>query len=87
MNATANSALGLWAGKVLLEYCPYEKAHCELCGCWPAALCRAARGKQPTGLWEHLVIENRRETLICAILAASCLLVIVLAFLWPHLHS
>lgn len=81
----AKSALGIWTGKLLLEYCPYERPGCELKRCWLAVMCRAARSKQRLGFWERLIAESRRETFVWEALAVACAVIIIIAFVWPHL--
>jgi hypothetical protein len=83
----AKSALGLWTGEVLLEYCPYRKPGCDSQGCWAAGLCRAARSKLESDLWEQLAPESRRGTVVWAIILGAAVAMIILAFAWPQLSS
>lgn len=53
---------------------------------WRAAKCRAVRNQTSPNLWESLVYEGRRETLICDILEGACVLSVILAFLWPYIR-
>ncbi len=78
----AESRVGWWAGRIILEYCPREKAGCERRRCWPAALCRTARAKQAIGVWQALAQERRRDDYVWVVLAVASLVLVVVSFAW-----
>jgi hypothetical protein len=85
MKALNRSSVRLWTGQFLLEHCPFERPGCEERGCRPAAMCRAARARLESSLWEGLEAERREEALTHLILVTGGAALIALAFLWPYL--
>ena len=81
MKTMTKSAFCVWAGRLIVEHCPYERSGCELEGCWPAALCRLAHARPEPGLWASLAAEDQREDLMWIVLALACLGLMILAFL------
>ena len=82
MNSFANSMLGHWSGKLLLEYCPWSTPGCNL-HCLASALCEVARAQEKTGLWQGLAVEQRREAGIYVVLGVASLVLVIIAFAWP----
>ena len=81
-NAIASSFVGRWTGRVVLQVCPWEKAHCEERGCRLAGLCHAARPPREEGVWEELDQEFHAGNGIWFALALAAVGILLLSFLW-----
>ncbi len=86
MRGVALSGLGLRAERFLQEHHTPAANGEEPRWYWRATTCHAARNRSAPHLWESLVYEERRETLICDILEGACVLSVILAFLWPYIR-